>query len=227
MNVLSLVGVSKVRGAGRQAVQALANVSLALEAGELVVLQGPSGSGKTTLLVVAAGLLTPDSGEVYLAGRRLDVETHDERRRLRATRLGFVFQRGNLIAGLSARENVLLQAAMAGMDEDTAVRATDELFDALGIAPLADRRSEALSGGEEQRVALARALVHRPAVVLADEPTANLDGTTGRTVAGLLSSLAGGHNAAVLIASHDIRLEPFATRRISIADGRIGEAHHG
>jgi putative ABC transport system ATP-binding protein len=227
MNVLSLVGVSRVRGAGRQAVQALANVSLALEAGELVVLQGPSGSGKTTLLVVAAGLLTPDSGEVYLTGRRLDVETHDERRRLRATRLGFVFQRGNLIAGLSARENVLLQAAMAGMDEDTAVEATDELFDALGIAPLADRRSEALSGGEEQRVALARALVHRPAVVLADEPTANLDGTTGRTVAGLLSSLAGVHNAAVLIASHDVRLEPFATRRISIADGRIGEGHHG
>jgi len=227
MNVLSLVSVSKVRGAGRQAVQALSNVSLALDAGELVVLQGPSGSGKTTLLVVAAGLLTPDSGEVYLAGRRLDVETHDERRRLRATRLGFVFQRGNLIAGLSARENVLLQAAMAGMDENTAVRATDELFDALGIAPLADRRSEALSGGEEQRVALARALVHRPAVVLADEPTANLDGTTGRTVAGLLSSLAGVHNAAVLIASHDVRLEPFATRRISIADGRIGAAHHG
>jgi putative ABC transport system ATP-binding protein len=227
MNVLSLVGVSKVRGVGRQAVQALANVSLALEAGELVVLQGPSGSGKTTLLVVAAGLLTPDSGEVYLAGRRLDVETHDERRRLRATRLGFVFQRGNLIAGLSARENVLLQAAMAGMDEDAAVRATDSLFEALGITPLADRRSEALSGGEEQRVALARALVHRPAVVLADEPTANLDGTTGRTVAGLLSSLAGVHNAAVLIASHDVRLEPFATRRISIADGRIAEPHHG
>ncbi len=227
MNVLSLVGVSKVRGSGRHAVRALADVSVTLEAGELALLQGPSGSGKTTLLVVAAGLLTPDSGEVYLAGRRLDLEPQDGRRRLRATHVGFVFQRGNLIAGLTARENVLLQAAIAGMNEGAAVRATDQLFEALGITPLADRRCEALSGGEEQRVALARALVHRPAVVLADEPTANLDGTTGRAVAALFSSLAAGQGAAVLVASHDARLEPFATRRISIADGRIGETHDG
>jgi putative ABC transport system ATP-binding protein len=221
MSVLTMVGVSKVRGEGRHAVQALVDVSLGVEPGELVLLQGPSGSGKTTLLAVAAGLLTPDRGEVHLAGRRIDLEPQRARRRLRAACLGFVFQRANLLSGLTARENVLLQATLAGLKSDVAQSATDELLAALGIASLGERRSDALSGGEEQRVAVARALVHRPAMVLADEPTASLDGATGRAVAELLVSLARARGAAVLVAAHDPRLEPFADRRVAIADGRI------
>jgi putative ABC transport system ATP-binding protein len=221
MSVLTMVGVSKVRGEGRHAVQALVDASLAVEPGELVLLQGPSGSGKTTLLAVAAGLLTPDRGEVHLSGHRIDLEPQRERRRLRAACLGFVFQRANLLSGLTARENVLLQATLAGLNTDVAQSATDELFAALGITSLGGRRSDALSGGEEQRVAVARALVHRPAMVLADEPTASLDGATGRAVAELLVSLARARGAAVLVAAHDPRLEPFADRRVAIADGRV------
>lgn len=220
MNALELRHVSKVRGNGRQAVRALDDASLTLDSEELVLLQGPSGSGKTTLLGLAAGLLTPDSGDVLLEGEALRAGTEQARRR-RAGRMGFVFQRSNLLPGLTVRENVLMQAAIAGLSAADAARQTDDLLEALGLTALAGRTTEQLSGGEEQRVAVARALVHCPAVVLADEPTASLDGASGRLVAGQLSSLARRRGCAVLVATHDPRLEPCATRRVRILDGRI------
>jgi len=218
---LFLEAVSKVRGAGRRAVQALRDVSLALAPAEVVLLEGPSGAGKTTLLAVAAGLLAVDSGRVLLADRFLDTLSPAARRRHRAQNVGFVFQRSNLLGRLTARENVILMGMLAGMSAASAGRRADVLLEQLGLAAFTHKLPRELSGGEEQRVAVARSLVHGPAIVLADEPTGNLDSASGRTVAEALASLAREHQAAVLVASHDQRLAPFATRRVMIADGEL------
>jgi ABC-type lipoprotein export system ATPase subunit len=218
---LELRGVSKRRGTGRRSVQVLVEVNLEVRAGEVVLLEGPSGSGKTTLLGVAGGLLSADSGGVILAGTALESETQARRRAIRARWAGVVFQRANLLPGLTARENVILMGRLAGMSSRDGAREADRVLDLLGLAALADRRPQELSGGEEQRVAVARALVHRPAVVLADEPTGNLDAASGHAVAASLSGLARDRSSAVLICTHDQRLAPFATRRLSIVDGRV------
>jgi len=218
---LILEHISKTRGQGRHAVQALRDVSLSLAAGELVLLEGPSGSGKTTLLSVAAGLLLADSGTVELAGRRLDAMDPGERRAWRGRKVGFVFQRANLLEGLSVHDNVLVAAAIAGVAPRAALAEADRLLAELGIAELADRMPAGLSGGEEHRVAVARALVHRPALLLADEPTASLDWHSGRQVAEAMTTLARQEDVAVLVASHDPRLGPFASRVIGLADGLL------
>jgi len=222
VTVLLLEGVSKTRGRGAHATEALRDASLSVDPGEVVLLEGASGAGKTTLLAVAAGLLTPDAGRVVLAGRSLAELSPASRRNHRARVLGFVFQRSNLLEQLTAAENVQLMALLAGGQASAAQRATNEVFEELDIGHLASRRPSELSGGEEQRVGVARALVHGPALVLADEPTGNLDSTAGRVVAEALARCAQTRGAAVLVATHDIRLEPFATRRISMVDGRLG-----
>jgi ABC-type lipoprotein export system ATPase subunit len=221
VTALLLEGVSKARGTGRQAVQALRDVSLSVSAGDFVLLEGPSGAGKTTLLAVAAGLLSADAGRVILADLAIGEERPSARRKHRLRNVGFVFQRANLLGELTVRENVLLMTSLAGIPRKDADREVDALLEELGLAKLANRRSTDLSGGEEQRVALARALVHRPPVVLADEPTGNLDGASGRVVAEGLANCARARGTAVLVATHDSRLTPFATRRISIVDGRL------
>jgi putative ABC transport system ATP-binding protein len=218
---LELRKVSKTRGAARHAVRALDGVSLAIAPGEFVLLEGPSGSGKTTLLALAAGLLPADQGEVVLDGRSLASMTPAELRRWRSARVGFVFQRANLLPALRARENVMLAAVLEGRDASEASSRTNALLEALGVAALAERRPHELSGGEEQRVAVARALVHGPAIVLADEPTAHLDWNAGKAVAERLSAIARERGAAVLVATHDARLAPFSDRTIRLADGRI------
>jgi putative ABC transport system ATP-binding protein len=221
MMALELERISQTRGSGRRAVQALREVSLSIAAGEFVLLEGPSGAGKTTLLAVAAGLLTPTSGTVKLAGQSLGTMSSAECRRHRARRVGFVFQRSNLLPQLTLWDNVLLMVAISGVPRAEGEGEATRLLEALGIAGLANRRPRELSGGEEQRAAVARALVHRPAIVLADEPTGNLDSVSGRAVAERLAGLAAERGAAVLVATHDPRLEPFATRRVRISDGTI------
>ncbi|MBI6545809.1 MAG: ATP-binding cassette domain-containing protein, partial [Cyanobacteria bacterium NC_groundwater_1444_Ag_S-0.65um_54_12] len=170
-NILELRAVHKMRGAGARAVPALRGVSLAIAPGELVLLEGPSGSGKTTLLAVAAGLLTPDAGQVFLAGARFDSESSSRRRENRASKIGFVFQRANLLSELTVWQNIMLGAVLAGLPRSLAKLEVEHLLTTLSIATLATRRPSELSGGEEQRVAVARALIHRPVVILADEPT--------------------------------------------------------
>lgn len=221
MSALELLGVSRTRGNGRHATVAIRDVWLEVAAHDFVLLVGPSGAGKTTLLSVAAGLLAADSGEVVLAGRRLAELSPAALRRHRAETVGLVFQRANLLPQLSARDNVLLMATLAGVPRRPAEAEADALFDELGIAHLGARRPAELSGGEEQRVAVARALVHRPRVVLADEPTASLDGALGQAVAERLRVLAAERGAAVLAATHDRRLERYASRRVEIVDGRL------
>jgi putative ABC transport system ATP-binding protein len=224
MIALELRAVSKSHGSGAQQVHALRSTSLSVAGGEIVLLEGPSGAGKTTLLTVAAGLLTPDAGEVELAGESLGKLTQAERRDLRARAAGFVFQRANLLDGLTVRENVLLAAALAGMPRARAAEETDRLLSTLRLDATVSRRPHTLSGGEEHRVAVARALVHRPALIFADEPTGSLDSISGHAVALALATLARESGVAVLVATHDARLREIATRRLWMADGQIRPA---
>jgi putative ABC transport system ATP-binding protein len=221
MNAVELRAVWKMRGAGRQSTQAVTDVSLAVEPGDLTLLEGPSGSGKTTLLALAAGLLTPDRGEVLLTGERMAALSPRARRRLRAVRVGFVFQRPNLLSRITIFENVLISAQLAGLGSADGAKEASALLGSLGIGHLAERYPGDLSGGEEQRVAVARAMVHRPAVIFADEPTASLDSASGAAVAECLQRLARERGSAVLVATHDARLEPFASNRARIVDGKI------
>jgi putative ABC transport system ATP-binding protein len=221
MTPLAVRGVSQTRGAGRRAVHVLHDVSLEVEPGEFVILEGPSGSGKTTLLAVAAGLLTPDTGDVVLGGTNVTAASPAGRRALRAKMVGFVFQRSNLLGELTARQNVLVMARLAGMSRAEAASEADRLLAELGVAGLGHRYPRELSGGEEQRVAVARALVHRPALVLADEPTSSLDGATGLAVVEALARLARERDSAVLVSTFDPRLARTATRRLAILDGRL------
>lgn len=222
MTALEVQSVWKTRGAGQQARPTLQDVSLAVGEGEFVLIEGPSGAGKTTLLAVAAGLLRADAGEVILGGRPLAGMGQAAQRQHRARTVGFVFQRSNLLQALTVRDNVVLMAELAGIPRAEAQRETERLLELLGV-PLSDRRPATLSGGEEQRVAVARALIHRPAVVFADEPTGSLDSASGRAVAESLQELARARGAAVVVATHDQRLVPFATRRLRMIDGRLSD----
>ncbi len=221
MSAVELRAVWKLRGAGRHSTQAVTDVSLAVEPGDFTLLEGPSGSGKTTLLALAAGLLTPDRGEVLLTNERVAALSPRARRRLRAMRVGFVFQRPNLLSRITILENVLISAQLAGLGSADGAKQASALLGELGIDHLAERYPGELSGGEEQRVAVARALVHRPAVIFADEPTASLDRASGAAVAESLQRLARERGSAVLVATHDARLEPFASKRARIVDGRV------
>lgn len=221
MMPLVLEIVSKTRGRGPRAVKVLHEVSLSVDRGEFVLLEGPSGAGKTTLLAVGGGILTPESGKVYLGGRQLHTHSRALDRRERAKTVGFVFQRSNLLPQLSVRDNILLMGQIAGMRSEDAARQADDLLSRLGLLQLKDRYPHELSGGEEQRVGVVRALVHRPSIVLADEPTGSLDSNAGLAVAASLAELAKLYGSAVIVATHDTRIASFASRRIKIEDGRI------
>jgi putative ABC transport system ATP-binding protein len=224
MSEIRFEAVSKRRGVGRQALPVLHQVSFSIAAGELVLVVGPSGSGKTTLLGIAAGLLKADQGKIETHGVRVDRAPPGALQALRAQAIGTVFQRPNLLGGLTARENVLLMASLAGMRNTDAQARADSLLRGLGVGALADRFPHELSGGEEQRVGIARALVHRPAVILADEPTASLDHDSGEAIAKALARLAAEEGAAVLVSTHDLRLRRFASRCLQLVDGVLAES---
>jgi putative ABC transport system ATP-binding protein len=186
--------------AGRER-RVLDGVDLDVQAGELLAIVGPSGSGKSTLLAMLGGLDRPSSGSVTVAGRRIDTAAERALAQYRRDMVGFVFQDFHLVPELSVRENVLMPARLAGRMR-AAARVADELLERLGLAPLATRLPGGLSGGEQQRVAIARALVLAPVLVLADEPTGNLDTKTGREM-------------------HEERATRIASRTVTLADGRL------
>jgi putative ABC transport system ATP-binding protein len=222
--LIRLEAASRVFGTGPARVPALHDVDLEIARGEFVAVAGPSGSGKTSLLNLIGALDAPTSGRVWLDGEELGAL--DERRRaaLRLAKLGFVFQQFNLVPVLSAAENVELPLLFRpDLDAAERARRTSAALDAVGLAACRHRRPAELSGGEQQRVAVARAVAGRPALVLADEPTANLDRATGAAVIHLLQRLNREAGTTFLYATHDAELIALADRVIRMRDGRIVE----
>ena len=201
----------------------LTGASARIERGSFVVLLGPSGSGKSTLLNLVSGIDTPDAGEVRVDGRPLASLSERERTLFRRRHLGFVFQFYNLLPTLTVEENLLLPVELSGSVPDGARQRAAALLERVGLADRTDSFPDRLSGGEQQRVAAARALIHRPALVLADEPTGNLDAETGARVMDLLEELVRDEGRTLLVVTHARELAHRADRVLRIRDGRLVE----
>jgi putative ABC transport system ATP-binding protein len=199
--------------------EALRGASISLDEGEIVAVMGPSGSGKSTLLHCLAGILTPDSGEVHFAGRRVDKLLDRERTQLRRTAFGFVFQFGQLVPELPAIENIALPLLLAGRRRKDALGAAAPWLPRLGLDGLGERLPGELSGGQSQRVALARALVASPVVVFADEPTGSLDSVGADEVMELLVDATREQGTSVLMVTHESRVAAYADRTVTVRDG--------
>jgi putative ABC transport system ATP-binding protein len=213
-------GVGKVFGRGDLASRALHPTNIQIRRGEVLVIMGPSGSGKTTLLSILGLVLSPTEGEVLAEGRSVSAATPDELAVLRRDRLGFVFQQFNLLPSLTALENAAVPLLLSGAG---AARRREKGLRALELVGMAERRSarpRQLSGGQQQRVAIARALVNDAPVLLCDEPTASLDGATGRGILATLRALASG-GRAVAIVTHDDRVLSIADRLVHVIDGKV------
>ncbi len=202
-------------------VAALAGVSIEIGARESVAIMGPSGSGKSTLLHCLSGVLTPDSGSVLLEGTDISALSDAKRSRIRLHDFGFVFQDGQLLPELPARENVALPLMLKGSPAGASLRAADEVLTKLGLGELRHRRPSDMSGGQAQRVAIARALVGRPKVVFADEPSGALDQATGHEMMQLLTASVGMTGAALVLVTHDLAVARWCSRLIEIRDGLV------
>ncbi len=221
MTAVRCVDLCKTYRQGDQDIKALDHVNIEIAEGGFVCLSAPSGGGKTSLLNAIGGLDKPDHGEVYIAGQRIDSLGKGKLAELRLRRIGFVFQAFNLIPVLSARENVEFVMQVQGVAAtERRVRST-EILEEVGLAGLENRRPADMSGGQQQRVAVARAIVSRPDLVLADEPTANLDSKTSDGLMELFTELNRHHKTTFIIATHDQRVMGYAKRLIRMLDGHI------
>jgi putative ABC transport system ATP-binding protein len=217
---IELRRVSKVYGSGPTEVHALREVDLSVRAGELVAVMGPSGSGKSTLLTIAGTLEEPSSGDVFIAGHELAGMSANDRARLRRRSIGYVFQDFNLLAGLTAVENVALPLELDGTKVKAARAAAMDVLAKLGLTERATRYPDELSGGESQRVAIARAVVGDRRLLLADEPTGALDSLTAETVMRMLR-LASHDGVAGVVVTHDAQMASWADRVVFLRDGRL------
>ena len=222
-SVLSVHQLAKTYGTGDTAVAAVGGVDLDVTAGEVVLVMGPSGSGKTTLLLMLGAMLRPSTGTITVDGINLAAAPERRLPALRAAHVGFVFQDFNLLSTLSALENVELACNLVGVGGHAAHDRARSLLERLGLGHRLGFRPDQLSGGEKQRIAIARALANDPPLILADEPTANLDSGHGREIARLLRQLATDDHRSVIIVSHDARLKEIADRVLWLEDGRFAE----
>lgn len=206
---------------GERAVTALAGVSMSVEQGQLLAVMGASGSGKSTLLHLMAGLTLPSEGRVLVAGEDLTTLGDFKLTLFRRRQIGLIFQAFNLIPTLTARENVMLPLMLDGRTKAADVQKVQSLLERLGLADRAQHRPDALSGGEQQRVAIGRALVMDPAVILADEPTGNLDSTNGRQVCELLRDLSAIHGKTIVLVTHEPTVAAYASHVAVLRDGLL------
>jgi putative ABC transport system ATP-binding protein len=217
--MLKLKSIIKSFNDGESNLEVLRGVSLELVAGESLALLGASGNGKSTLLQIAAGLETPDAGEVLILGRSLATLGERELAQLRRRHLGFVFQQFNLLPGLNVNDNLLFQRRLNQQSDHDDW--TDEIIDVLRLAPLLHRPVEVLSSGQQQRVAIARALAHKPKVLFADEPTGNLHDSLSHQVMTLMVKLVAESACSLLLVTHNLEMASFANRRLLLEDGQL------
>ncbi len=219
--IVRLENVTRVYEQGVQSVAAVDGLTLSVAPGEFTVLSGPSGSGKTTTLNLIGALDRPTSGAVIVDGRDLSTLSRSEQSALRRDRIGFVFQAYNLIATLTAFENAEFVLALQGVAPAERKKRVEALLAEVGLAGLEDRRPDELSGGQQQRVAIARAIAHEPAVVLADEPTANVDSATAESLLALMEKLNVERGITFLFSTHDPRVMERAHRIVTMRDGKL------
>jgi len=220
-STLEISHVTKRYGSGATEVVAVKDVSLSVAPGEIVLIMGPSGSGKTTLLSMLGALLKPTEGDIHLNGYVISALKEDRLPEIRLRQFGFIFQDFNLLSALTALENVALVAELAGVKSSAAQKKASLLLTDLGLGERLDFLPEKLSGGEKQRVAIARALVNSPTLVLADEPTANLDSKIGHEIMHLLRAIAKEQGRSVVIVSPDQRIKDIADRVLWLEDGQF------
>ncbi len=219
--ILQTKGLTKIYRVGQEEVPALRGVEFEADAGDFVVINGPSGSGKTTFLNLIACIDKPTSGEVFIEGQPTSRLTEGQLAELRKHKIGLVFQTFNLIPVLSAYENIEYPLLLLGLSRAERRQRVMALLEEVGLKDLAKRRPDELSGGQRQRVAIARALVTNPKLVLADEPTANLDSETGKQVMSIMRRLNEDHHVAFIVVTHDPVVTQYAQRTVKIRDGQI------
>ncbi len=221
MTAVRCIDLCKTYHQGDEDIHALDHLSIDIAEGGFVCLSSPSGGGKTTLLNAIGGLDRPDSGEVWIAGQRIDNLSKGKLAELRLKKIGFVFQAYNLIPVLTARENVEFVMQVQGASASERRTKSLEILDEVGLGGMGDRRPHEMSGGQQQRVAVARAIVSQPELVLADEPTANLDSKTSDELMELFTALNEHHKSTFIIATHDQKVMRYARRLVKMLDGRI------
>jgi putative ABC transport system ATP-binding protein len=219
--MITIQGVEKTYQAGETQVRALRGVDLSVAEGEFTALAGPSGSGKTTLLNLIGCIDRADAGTLVIDGQDVSTRTAAQLSAFRREKLGFIFQNFHLVPVLTAAENVALALNLLGLPKEEVARRTSALLNEVGLEGMGNRLPTRLSGGQQQRVAIARALVKNPRVVLADEPTANLDHETGEAILALMRQLNRDRGVTFLFSTHDPRVMEFATRLVRLSDGRI------
>ena len=219
--LLSARGLKKTYAIGKRSLEVLRGVDVEISRGDFLALRGASGAGKSTLLHLVGGLDTPNAGEIFFAGENLSQFSESKLTHFRNRRVGFVFQAYHLLPELTALENVCLPGRIARLAAGELAHRAGELLARVGLAERADHKPSELSGGEQQRVAIARALINEPVLLLADEPTGNLDSKTGMEIIDLLKNLRAEKNMTLVIATHDAKVAALAPRVIELVDGLI------